>query len=125
MNVESDPIYSAKFCANFRAYQKKMLNPSQVIEVVAECGDTCSYCPSWHEKDGKCVLYDYQFGANRIDRDMLQALNLKPGDRITSGELRERVKNKFGTNLPSMCSSACGFEGVLKCAQGLRTLQQL
>ncbi|MBC8276543.1 MAG: DUF1284 domain-containing protein [Chloroflexi bacterium] len=122
MDVDGDPIYSARFCANFRKYQQMMADPSQAIEVVCTCGDTCRYCPSWNEQDGKCRLYDYPPNANRIDLEMLEALSLSVGDEITSGELKQRIKGRFGTTLPAMCSWACGFESVLHCSQGQRKL---
>jgi len=122
MNLDDDPIYNPHFCANMRQYQQMLTNPSQVIEVVGTCGDTCRYCPSWNEKDDKCQLYDYQLNANRIDIDMLEALNLNVGDEITSSELRKRIKERFGTALPPMCSWACPFESVCHCGEELQKL---
>ena len=122
MKMDGDPIYGPRFCANFREYQRMMADSSQVIEVVKNAGDTCRYCPSWNEVDNKCLLYDYRPGANRIDLDMLQALNLNFGDEITSGELKKRIKERFGTTLPPMCSLACGFEDLCDCSQGLSKL---
>ena len=122
MNMEADPIYGQLFCANSRKYQKILADPAQVIEVVKYACDTCCYCPSWNESDNKCLLYDYQSGANKIDLDMLQALNLKFGDEISSGELKKRIKERFGDELPPMCSWACGFESLCDCNEGLRKL---
>ena len=122
MNMDGDPIYGPRFCANSREYQKMMADPTQVIEVVKNAGDTCRYCPSWNESDNKCLLYDYQSGANKIDLDMLQALNLNFGDTITSGELKKRIKERFGDELPPMCSWACGFESLCDCNEGLGKL---
>ena len=122
INVDSDPIYNPRFCANCRQYQQMLADSSQVIEIVSACGDTCRYCPSLNEMDNKCKLYDYQPNANQIDVDMLEALALNIGDEITSSELKRRIKERFGTTLPPMCSWACPFESVCHCSEGLRKL---
>ncbi len=122
-NLEGDPIYNPEFCANQRKFQERMRkNPFQAIEVVPNCGDTCLFCPSRSEKDNKCVLYDYAPGANQIDLNMLRDLGLQIGDELTFSELNQRIKKRFGTSLPEMCFTECGFAELLRCAEGLEKL---
>lgn len=122
-NHEGDPVYNPQFCANMRHYQGMMRrNPNQLIRIVPTCGDTCLHCPSRSEKDNKCVLYDYYPDSNEIDMKVLSRLGLKVGDTILSGELRKKVKLAYGSELPEMCFTECGFATKLGCAEGLRSL---
>jgi len=124
VNLQGDPIYNPKHCANNRKFQEMMCsNPNEGIEIVRYCGDTCAFCPSWKENDNKCILYDYEDGANKIDMDMLESLDLEIGDEITSKELRRRIKNKFGDTLPDMCNWACPFAEILQCGEGLKRIK--
>ena len=124
IDLKEDLIYNPKFCENFRKYQEKMsTQPDLTIRIVETCGDTCLYCPSWIEKDHKCMLYDYTPGGNWIDLHILEALGWNIGDERTVRELRHRISEAF-LNLPEMCYIACPFQDLLKCVQGLERLKQ-
>jgi len=123
-DMTGDPIYNPTFCQNARNYQERLRNsPNQPVEVVPYCGDTCRYCPTWDETDDKCLLYDYQPGANQIDLAVLQGLRLSIGDKMTAGELRRRIRDVHGNKLPTTCLTYCGAMDFLHCQQGLDKLQ--
>jgi len=123
-DMTGDPIYNPKFCDNFRKYQAMIeSDPDLVIKVVGTCGDTCLYCPSWVSQDHKCLLYDYELGANWIDLHLLEALGWKIGEERTVRDLRRRISEVFQT-LPEMCHVACPFQHLLNCAEGLSRLKK-
>ena len=122
MNVEGDPVHNPRWCANLREYQQRLNDPSQVITVVALCGDTCRYCPHLNEGDNKCELFDRKPDTNQIDLEILEALQLSVGDEITSGELKKLIKKKIGDILPPICQKYCDFESLCHCSEELRNL---
>jgi hypothetical protein len=120
-NHEDKSVWSREFCINMCKYQNMMRsNDNQVIEIVFACGDTCGRCPN--NTDGKCELYDFGPGDNGIDIRVLHRLGYKVGQEITFGELKKRVKEAYGTELPTMCFTECGLSPVLECADGLKNL---
>ncbi len=123
IDLTGDPIYNPRFCENARTYQEELkTNKNCQVEIVAHCGGTCRYCPSWNQTDDKCVLYDYEPGANLIDLRVLRALGLGVGDQTTAGELRRRIKDAYGNDLPDMCFTECGLMSLLCCQEGLDKL---
>jgi len=120
-NHEGKSVWSREFCINMAKYQSRMRsNDDQVIEIVYACGDTCGYCPS--NENGKCRLYDILPGSNGIDIRVLHRLGYKVGQEITFGELKRRITEAYGTELPDMCDLECGLGSILECEQGLRKL---
>ncbi len=122
-NHEGKSVWSREFCINMARYQARMRsNDDQVIEIVFNCGDTCGYCPN--NEDGKCRLYDLRPGDNGIDIRVLHRLGYKVGQEITFGELKRRVTEAYGTELPEMCDYECGLGTILECADGLWKLSE-
>ena len=120
-NHEGKSVWSKEFCINMCKYQNMMRsNDNQVIEIVFTCGDTCGCCPN--NNDGKCKLYDFRPGDNAIDIRVLNQLGYMVGQEITFGELKRRVKESYGKELPEMCFTECGLFPVLECASGLKNL---
>jgi hypothetical protein len=120
-NHEGKSVWCREFCINTAKYQAIMrANDDQVIEIVYTCGDTCGYCPN--NIEGKCKLYDFGEGENGIDIRVLWRLGYKVGQEITFGELKKRVKEAFGSELPDMCYTECGLFPTLECEYGLQSL---
>ncbi len=120
-NHEGKSVWSREFCINMASYQARMRsNDDQVIEIVYACGDTCGCCPN--NEEGKCRLYDFHPGDNGIDIRVLHRLAYKVGQEITFGELKKRVSEAYGTELPEMCDTECGLSAILECEKGLRRL---
>ncbi len=120
-NHEGKNVWSREFCVNMAAYQARMRsNDDQTIEIVYTCGDTCGKCPN--NEGGKCRLYDFGPGDNGIDLRVLHRLGYKVGQEITFGELKRRVSEAYGTDLPAMCFQECGLSAILECEDGLRAL---
>ncbi len=120
-NHEGKSVGSREFCINMARYQARMRgNDNQVIEIVYACGDTCGCCPN--NESGKCRLYDFTPGGNGIDIRVLHRLGYEVGQEITFGELKKRVSEAYGTELPEMCDYECGLYPVLECERGLKRL---
>ena len=120
-NHEGKTVWCREFCINMAKYQARMRsNDNQVIEIVYNCGDTCGYCTQ--NEDGKCRLYDFGPGDNGIDIRVLHRLDYKVGQELTFGELKKRVREAYGKELPDMCFTECGLSETLECAKGLREL---
>ncbi len=120
-NHEGKNVWSREFCISMAKYQARMRsNDNQVIEIVFQCGDTCDFCPN--NTDGKCRLYDIIPGSNGIDIRVLHRLGYKVGQEITFGELKKRVTEAYGMELPEMCDNECGLYPTLECDEGLFNL---
>ena len=101
--------------------KKRLENPNLIIEIVPYCCDTCAFCPC--NIEGRCELYDFREGANRIDLEVLNRLGLKVGDEITSGELMRLIKEKY-LAMPSMCVWGCGVTDS-GCPEGLEKIKSM
>jgi hypothetical protein len=120
-NHEGKNVWCREFCINMAKYQARMRsNDNQVIEIVYQCGDTCDYCTQ--NEDGKCRLYDFAPGDNGIDIRVLHRLGYKVGQELTFGELKKRVREAYGKELPDMCFTECGLSEILECAKGIKEL---
>lgn len=112
-------LWGPRFWENAKKYKAILQNPDVTIEIVRYCGDTCSFCP--RDVGGKCELYDFEEGGNRIDLEILRQLGLNIGEEITSGDLRRKIKANFEC-MPSICIWGCGVTDS-ECAEGLRKLR--
>ena len=120
-NHEGKSVWCREFCINMAKYQARMRsNDNQPIEIVYTCGDTCGYCPN--NENGRCRLYDFGPGDNGIDIRVLHRLSYKVGQEVTFGEVRRRVREAYGKELPEMCFTECGLSAILECDEGLKNL---
>lgn len=113
-------LWGAKFWESTKKYKTMLEDPDLVIEIVPTCCDTCAFCPC--RMGDKCELYDFAPGANRIDFEILNQLELKIGDQITAGELKDQIREKF-PQMPSICIWGCGVTDS-GCAEGLEELKK-
>jgi hypothetical protein len=112
-------LWGPRFWENVKKYKALLDDDDVKIEIARYCCDTCASCPCI--VDGKCELYDFREGGNRIDLEILGQLGLKIGDEITAGELRRKLKANF-KNMPSICDWGCGVTDS-GCDEGLRKLR--
>lgn len=114
-------LWGPRFWENVKKYKKMLENPNLVIEIIPHCGDTCTFCPC--NIGGRCELYDFREGGNRIDLEILGQLGLNIGEEITAGELMRLIKEKFPT-MPSICIWGCGVTDS-GCPEGLEKVRSM
>lgn len=112
-------LWGPRFWENTIRYKRMLEDPDLVIEITRYCGDTCTFCPC--NIEGKCELYDFREGGNKIDLEILNQLGLNIGEEVTSGDLMRLLKRNF-TTMPSICIWGCGVTDS-GCTEGFEKLR--
>lgn len=115
--------YSDSFTANMAAIVRGRLRAeggdATVIEVVGAADDICAPCPKRRgegcEAEAKIDALDAAHGF---------ALNLAPGDRLTWGEAKARIRASVPTGSLRRLCSGCDWEPLGLCEAALSRLHR-
>jgi len=110
--------YSDEFVENFFKIvnQLREENGDDVeIEVVAETDDVCAPCPSRREK-----LCTKQVTIDQLDENHANVLRLKPGDVLTWGEAKQRIKEYMSLENFHQACAPCSWKSLGICEKILR-----
>ncbi|MBW0157375.1 DUF1284 domain-containing protein [Sedimentimonas flavescens] len=113
--------YSPEFTTNMTAIVMGRLRAARgdevVIEVVEDTDDICAPCPS---RRGTACGSGYHI--NQLDAAHAAALGLKPGDKLTWGEARERMRALPDNALSEICAP-CQWLAFGMCTAALGRLK--
>ena len=96
--------YSRDFIDNMsRVITDTKSNPDLLIEVIEECDEVCLACP--HNKEDVCLREkDSQKKVSDMDRQVLEKLGLKKGERVRAGDIFSLTDGKFkNTDIEEIC----------------------
>ncbi len=110
--------YSDAFTANMaRLVLPMQAEDTTPLRIVSGLDPICAPCP---ERRGQACAK--QFKINRLDADHATALELFPGDRLTWGEAKARIRNRIRPgDLATLCAG-CRWLSLGLCEEALGDL---
>jgi len=88
------------------------------IQVVGEADDLCGACPNCAQ--GSCCNEDK---VDRLDTEHARILGIKPGERITWGEIKKRLSQKMTPEEFHTACASCEWYAAGYCRQALNALR--
>jgi hypothetical protein len=105
--------YSSTFVRNYQRLVDKLHDPEGdqvIVEVVTETDDICTPCP--HKRDALCATQDK---IAQLDHAHAAALHLKPGDRLTWGEAKQRIQRYMTLEVFHTACAGCEWKKLGIC----------
>jgi hypothetical protein len=105
--------YSPEFIENFSAimrYLNSEIGDDVVIEVVAKTDSICDPCPS--KRDALCVS---QKKIIQLDKEHANILEIQPGEKITWGEAKIKIRNRMTLKKFHIACHACEWKKLGIC----------
>lgn len=115
--------YSPGFTANMTAIVMGRLRAPQgdatEITVIAALDDICAPCPK--RRGSACASQDQ---IDRLDHAHASALALQPGDRLTWGQAKARIRQNLPPGSLATLCAGCQWEPYGMCEAALSALHQ-
>lgn len=115
--------YSPGFTANMTAIVMGRLRAPQgdatEITVIAALDDICAPCPK--RRGSACASQDQ---IDRLDQAHASALSLRPGDRLTWGQAKARIRQNLPPGSLATLCAGCQWEPYGMCEAALSALHQ-
>jgi hypothetical protein len=112
--------YSTDFVENLQSISDQLQGEDGdkvEIEVVEESDSICEPCP--HRRGNACVT---QSKINLLDQAHAKVLGIKVGDRITWGEVKERIRQRMSVSTHLEICQGCEWLEHQVCRQALQKL---
>jgi len=113
--------YSQPFINNYLKICEKLDGPKGAqtpIQVVDFTDDICAPCPNRREK--LCVDEEK---INQLDQQHAAVLDIKPGDTLSWGEAKQRIRERFTTEKFHSACSSCEWKALGFCEKALSELK--
>jgi hypothetical protein len=110
--------YSPSFVANYQEIHAQLHSANgdnTSIHVVAHTDSICAPCP--HKRDLNCAA---QEKITRLDQLHAEVLAIKPGDVLTWGEGKQRIKEKMTLEKFHTICESCEWKKYGMCEKTLR-----
>jgi hypothetical protein len=110
--------YSPEFVANFSeimAYLNSTHGDDAVINIVEHTDSICAPCPS--KRDNLCVV---QKKILKLDSAHADVLGIKPGETITWGQAKERIRNQMTLEKFHHACAPCAWKKLGMCENVLK-----
>ncbi|HTL13041.1 MAG TPA: DUF1284 domain-containing protein [Bdellovibrionota bacterium] len=114
--------YSPEFVDGFQGVVDRLRSPSgeaEEVEVTGGADTICGPCP--HRRGDGC---ETDAKIRSLDRAHGQVLGLKPGDRLTWGEARDRIAEKFTVTAHRRACASCSWRELGVCEKALLDLKR-
>ena len=113
--------YSPVFIENFTALMQQ-LNAEKgddcVIEVVSDTDFICEPCP--HRREQLCTSQEKIL---RLDRAHAEVLGIQPGEKITWGEAKQRIRERMTMEAFHRVCEPCEWKKLGICEEVLRGMK--
>ena len=111
--------YSLGFVKNYKKIVAKLnSNEDTIIEVAEYMDNICALCPNKLD-DTICKIQDKIL---RLDKNHAEILDIKPGDRLSWKEAKQRIKAKMSIQKFDNACNGCQWKSYGLCEISLRAL---
>lgn len=113
--------YSDEFVANYSRIVEQLRGPlgdETKLKVVEQTDSVCAPCP--HRRGTLC---ETQEKIEILDKAHAEILNLVPGEILTWGEAKQRIKNHMTLEKFDQACAPCSWKQLGVCQEALEKLQ--
>lgn len=111
--------YSLGFVKNYKKIVAKLnSDENTMIEVAEYMDDICAPCPNKLDN----TICKIQNKIVRLDKNHAEILDIKPGDRMSWGEAKQRIKEKMSVEKFDNACSGCQWKPYGLCEMSLKEL---
>jgi uncharacterized protein len=113
--------YSPEFIAGFAAICERLNQPEGddiQIEITAHTDTICAPCP--HKRGQVCTSQALIEG---LDQAHAEILGIKPGEQISWGEAKQRIKTHMNIDKFNQACAPCAWKDLGVCEQALAKLR--
>ncbi len=114
--------YSSQFIRNFQSIVNQLNGPKgdqMLIRVTQAADSICTPCPHRTEK-----LCAYQHKVQPLDEAHAQALGIQPGDTLTWGAAKQKIKNNISLKKFHQICASCAWKSLGVCKAALKNLSR-